>query len=114
MLLYEILDNDMIRVKLLPNILKMSTSNIKGIIMNYHVSEYELKVYMQLVEGKENAFNEMNYYKDKSNILYNCKIASTEWLHCNKIKDISECFGFDQLELKKNEKNIYYYKYKEN
>lgn len=114
MLLYEAIDNDIIRVKLLPNILKMSTSNIKSIIMNYHVSEYELNIYIQLTQNKENAFNKINDYKDKTNRLYNCKMASTEWLYCKKIKDISECYGFDQLELEKNEENIYYYKCKEN
>lgn len=90
----------------------MSCSGINGILLNYNIPEYELKVYMQLVEGKENAFNEMNHYKDKTNILHNCKIASTEWIHFLKVKDISECYGFDQLELKKFEENIYYYEYK--
>jgi hypothetical protein len=37
------------------------------------------------------------------------KVASTEWIHCLKVKDISECYGFDQLELKKFEENIYNY-----
>lgn len=45
-------------------------------------------------------------------ILHNCKVASTEWIHCLKVKDISECLGFDQLKLKKFEENIYYYEYK--
>lgn len=112
MLLYEILDNEIIKIKLEPNIWKMNCSGIEDILINYHISEYELKVYIQLTENKENAFNKINDYKDKYNILHNCKIASTEWLYCKKTKDISECYGFDQLELKKIEENIYYYEYK--
>jgi hypothetical protein len=112
MLLYKILDNDLIKVKLEPKLGTMSCSGINGILLNYYISEYELIVYIQLTEGKENAFNKMNYYKDKQNVLNDCKIVSTEWIHCKKIKDISEYYGFDHLELKKFEENIYYYKEK--
>lgn len=71
-----------------------------------------MEVYIQLTKKKENAFNNINDYNDIQNILYNCKIASTEWLYCKQDKDIKDCYGFDELELEKVEGNINYYKYK--
>lgn len=110
MLLYERIDNDIFRVKLQPEIYSREDDN-SSILLNYFIPEYEMEVYIQLTEGKENAFNNINNYSDVTNIMYNFKIASTEWLYCKNQLNIEDCDDFYMLELKNVENNIKHYGY---
>lgn len=109
MLVYEKISETLIRIRLDPSTYVQGSSshledknNNKGILLNYFIPEYEMNVYLELTKGKDNAFDETTRYR----------LPSEKWVYCKTSKIIEDCFGFDRLELKRTDGNIYYYIWK--
>lgn len=111
MLVYENLTDKLIRVRLEPSSIYAQSSssdledqnNNKSILLNYYIPEYEMNVYIELTKGKDNAFEETDRYR----------LPSGKWVYCKTTKKIENCSGFERLELKRSEGNVYYYNFKE-
>lgn len=100
MLTYESLTDRLIRIRLEPGSTYCQSHGGKSIILNYYVPQSEMKVYLELTQGKESAFVETNRYR----------LPSGDWVYCKPPKKIEQCDGFEELEQHSKTGNVYQYK----